>query len=206
MALAVSATLTLGAWRLDLLVILLTAHLIAHALGSHAKHDSLPYFVAEQMFQLAVLGLLAYLFPDVVARGWWQRLGTQASNYYFAGLCILSGSIVCLNVGAVVLRLCTAPLIAQIEESKQIDGLKNGGLYIGLLERAIVMFLMLINQPTGVGFLITAKSILRFGDIKDAHQRKATEYIIIGTFMSFGWGLVVAELTVLAFRHWLPTR
>lgn len=64
------------------------------------------------------------------------------------------------------------------------------------------MLLILMNQPAGVGFLITAKSILRFGDVKDSRSRKATEYIIIGTFMSFGWGLLVSALTQLAVRHW----
>jgi len=64
--------------------------------------------------------------------------------------------------------------------------------------------LILINQPAGVGFLITAKSILRFGDVKESHQRKLTEYVIIGTFLSFGWGLLIATITQLALKHWLP--
>jgi len=64
------------------------------------------------------------------------------------------------------------------------------------------MLLVLINQPAGVGFLITAKSILRFGDVKESAQRKLTEYIIIGTFLSFGWGLLIAALTQMALAHW----
>jgi len=39
--------------------------------------------------------------------------------------------------------------------------------------------------------------------VRDSSQRKLTEYIIIGTFMSFGWGLLIAVLTQLAVRHWL---
>lgn len=46
-----------------------------------------------------------------------------------------------------------------------------------------------------MGFLIAAKSILRFGEIKDARQRQEAESIIIGTFMSFGYGLLIAFLT-----------
>jgi hypothetical protein len=68
----------------------------------------------------------------------------------------------------------------------------------------ITLLLILIGQPAGVGFLITAKSILRFGDVRETSQRKMTEYIIIGTFMSFGWGLLIAVLTRIAFQHWLP--
>ena len=48
------------------------------------------------------------------------------------------------------------------------------------MERILVMLLVLMEQPNGIGFLIAAKSILRFGEIKDANQRKVAEYIIIG--------------------------
>jgi hypothetical protein len=43
--------------------------------------------------------------------------------------------------------------------------------------------------------LITAKSILRFGEIKDRRNRLEAEYIIIGTSMSFGYGMFIAYLT-----------
>ncbi len=36
------------------------------------------------------------------------------------------------------------------------------------------------------GFLIAAKSIFRFGDLSKAKDRKLTEYILIGTLLSFG--------------------
>jgi hypothetical protein len=62
--------------------------------------------------------------------------------------------------------------------------------------------LIFINQPAGIGFLVTAKSILRFGEIKGPTQRKLTEYIIIGTFMSFGWGILIATLTLAAVKRW----
>jgi hypothetical protein len=44
------------------------------------------------------------------------------------------------------------------------------------------MLLLLIDQPGGIGFLFAAKSILRFGEIKDSQHRKMAEYILIGTF------------------------
>ena len=64
------------------------------------------------------------------------------------------------------------------------------------------MILVLMGEPTGVGFLITAKSILRFGDVKESNQRKMTEYIIIGTFLSFSWALLVSALTKTALDYW----
>jgi hypothetical protein len=83
-----------------------------------------------------------------------------------------------------------------------VEGLSKGGRYIGWLERSLVMMLLLIGQASGIGFLFAAKSILRFGEIKDSHQRKMAEYIIIGTFLSFGWALITSYLTQQALRLW----
>jgi hypothetical protein len=66
------------------------------------------------------------------------------------------------------------------------------------------MLLLLMDQPNGIGFLIAAKSVLRFGEIKDPSQRKVAEYIIIGTFLSFGWALLISILTQKALRYWIP--
>jgi hypothetical protein len=49
------------------------------------------------------------------------------------------------------------------------------------------------QKPGAIGFLIAAKSILRFGELRD--HRKEAEYVIIGTMWSFACGLVVALAT-----------
>ena len=64
----------------------------------------------------------------------------------------------------------------------------GGGRVIGLLERGLIFALVLLGQPEGVGLLLAAKSILRFGAVKD--DRAASEYVIIGTLASFGWALI----------------
>jgi len=50
------------------------------------------------------------------------------------------------------------------------------------------------GQSAGIGFLIAAKSVLRFGSVGD--DRKISEYVIIGTLASFGWAMAVAFGTV----------
>ena len=37
----------------------------------------------------------------------------------------------------------------------------------------------------GIGFLLAAKSIFRFGDLNKAQELRNTEYILIGTLTSF---------------------
>ncbi len=66
---------------------------------------------------------------------------------------------------------------------------------IGQLERALIFLFVFVNQSAGIGFLIAAKSVFRFGEIKDHKHRMEAEYIIIGTLMSFGYGILVAYAT-----------
>jgi hypothetical protein len=72
--------------------------------------------------------------------------------------------------------------------------LQNAGKYIGILERVLIFLFILTNHFEAVGFLLAAKSIFRFGDLKEAHDLKLTEYVLIGTLLSFGIAIVTAML------------
>ncbi len=82
-----------------------------------------------------------------------------------------------------------------IEIQQDINqSLANAGKYIGILERLFVFGFILTNHWEGVGFLIAAKSVFRFGDLRKSKERKLTEYILIGTLMSFGIAMGVGLL------------
>ena len=70
-----------------------------------------------------------------------------------------------------------------------------------MLERLFVLVFIVSGHWEGIGFLIAAKSIFRFGDIKEYEGLKLTEYFMIGTLLSFGiaifTGIVVLELAAL---------
>lgn len=83
--------------------------------------------------------------------------------------------------------------IAKFTEGNK--SLKDAGKYIGVLERVLVFIFVILDHWEAVGFLITAKSVFRFGDLTAAKQRKLTEYVLIGTLISFG----IAILTGLIF-------
>lgn len=74
--------------------------------------------------------------------------------------------------------------------------LPNAGKYIGILERVLVFIFVVTGHWEGIGFLVAAKSVFRFGDLKDSRDRKLTEYILIGTLLSFGIALVVGVIVV----------
>ena len=73
-----------------------------------------------------------------------------------------------------------------LSEYNKDNTLEDAGAYIGILERLFVFMFIITNHWEGVGFLITAKSVFRFSDLSKAKDRKLTEYILIGTLMSFG--------------------
>ncbi|MPL93513.1 hypothetical protein SDC9_39645 [bioreactor metagenome] len=79
------------------------------------------------------------------------------------------------------------------------ESLQNAGKYIGILERLLVFLFIVTNHWEAIGFLLVAKSVFRFGDLKESKDRKLTEYILIGTHISFGIaivaGLIVLEVT-----------
>jgi hypothetical protein len=57
-----------------------------------------------------------------------------------------------------------------------------------------VFCFILTGHFEAIGFLLAAKSIFRFGDLKEAKDRKLTEYVLIGTLLSFGIALLIGLL------------
>lgn len=81
-----------------------------------------------------------------------------------------------------------------MKEDKTSDSLKNAGQYIGVLERLFIFIFIILDQWSAIGLLITAKSVFRFSDLSRAKDRKLTEYILIGTLMSFGIAIITGLL------------
>ncbi len=84
--------------------------------------------------------------------------------------------------------------------TKDNESLKDAGQYIGILERLLVFTFIIIDHWEAVGFLITAKSVFRFGDLTASKERKLTEYILIGTLISFGVAIIIG----LTYKIFIP--
>jgi hypothetical protein len=76
-------------------------------------------------------------------------------------------------------------------EEDSSEGLEKAGFWIGCLERILILTFALIGRFEAIGFLIAAKSIFRFGEIRSSNSRKEAEYILIGTMISFLIAVVV---------------
>lgn len=65
------------------------------------------------------------------------------------------------------------------------QSLPNAGKWIGYIERVLALTFILIGSIEGVGFLLAAKSVFRFGDLNKANEIRISEYVLIGTLSSF---------------------
>ncbi|WP_449253187.1 DUF3307 domain-containing protein [Brevundimonas naejangsanensis] len=197
----VLAALALGTLDPIMLGILGVTHLAMDAAKTHWMGKSLAAFIADQAVHLAViLGLAVYL-PQTAAQGAWGALEAPQQLLYYGTLAVLSGLVLSMWVGGIVIGMLMDPLAVTFTNARK--GIPNGGRYIGWLERGLTFTFFMIGHPEGVGFLLAAKSVLRFGDIQSSHEREHTEYVIIGTMLSFGWALVVAIGARAAAAHWL---
>ena len=107
----------------------------------------------------------------------------------------LLGALFLTTPAAIFIRV----IIAKWIPSKASTSLQDAGKFIGVLERLLIFLFVCTHHFEAVGFLLAAKSIFRFGDLKEAHDIKLTEYVLIGTLLSFGIALIVA-LGVTNFR------
>jgi len=112
----------------------------------------------------------------------------------------ITGLVFLLNPTSYIIRMVIAKwqpesdLLFSVHQSSNVDdklSLESAGKLIGMLERVLVFVFIYMGRWEGVGFLLAAKSVFRFGDLKDAHSMKLTEYVLIGTLLSFGIAIVI---------------
>ncbi len=192
----------LGGLPVVVLVVLFISHLAIDAAKVHLASDRPAWFVVDQALHLGVMVFLAWVDPRAAERvGWIGRLSPEQVELCRVAVVYLGGVVLCVPTGAAVVRVFVSPLTDQLHD-KLLEGLASGGKYIGWLERGLIFLMVIMRMPEGIGFLFAAKSIFRFNDLKDPGQRKFAEYVIIGTFLSFGWALLAAHLTQELLAGW----
>ncbi|MFZ3069675.1 MAG: DUF3307 domain-containing protein [Anaerolineaceae bacterium] len=84
-------------------------------------------------------------------------------------------------------------------ESKQDEtNAVSIGLYIGYLERLLIVFFMISGIYTGLGLLGTLKTIARF---KQLENRENAEYFILGTLLSMLMGIFFGALLTWVIKY-----
>lgn len=142
-------------------------------LNNHSKLGKASFFI-DQMSHLIVIIFVVILFEKYCEI---QLIFDIKINLKY--LLIFTGYLICLKPSNIFVKEVFKAFDITISQD---NGLPNAGKLIGILERFLVFTFIILNQFEVVGFLIAAKSILRYKD--DATLK--TEYVLIGTMLSFG--------------------
>lgn len=141
-------------------------------------------FFIDQFLHLVVIFVVAILF---------FKYFNKFDFYVDFGKKPIAGVILCF-------LFCTKPVNIIIREImktfdieiKMNDDLPNAGKLIGITERFLILTFIFLQQFEAIGFLLAAKSILRYKNDDDNNTIK-TEYVLIGTLLSFGLALAISQ-------------
>jgi hypothetical protein len=112
-------------------------------------------------------------------------------SFYNAQFWVITSAIVFLTKPVSIIIKNIISIWTPENKDKKDNSLENAGNFIGILERLFVFYFVMTNHIEAIGFLLAAKSIFRFGDLKEAKDRKLTEYVLIGTLLSFGIAFLI---------------
>lgn len=175
--------LLIGSWTLAIAVLLV--HFLIDTLKIYAQKERTTvrwFWIDQGLHILSLLALYYFWFqPD-----WYSIELFDSPIFWIYVTAILFLTSVSGILIQVVLKKWSDELVVM-----ENDSLKDAGKYIGILERLLIFLLIVAGFWQPIGFLIAAKSIFRFGDLKEAKDRKLTEYILMGTLLSFTLAIVV---------------
>jgi len=169
-----------GLW----ILLIAVSHFSIDAIKIHCS-KGLWSFVIDQLLHLGILIAISNIYEPA------KELPLQmidSSDSFSIPLLILA-ILLCMKPANILIKLILEKY--QVGESESCNNIKNAGAKIGNLERILTIVFVLLGQFEAIGFIVAAKSILRFKDTDTAK----TEYVLAGTFLSFGIA-ILCGLTV----------
>lgn len=161
------------------------------------------WFITDQILHLMVLLLIAFAWENQITSI--NQFINAIGNINWINIPFIGNHIWIYLTAIIFLTKPTSVIIRNIisiwtpeKKSKKDNSLQNAGNYIGIIERLFVFYFVITGHYEAIGFLLAAKSIFRFGDLKEAKDRKLTEYVLIGTLISFGFAFIIALLVNLS--------
>lgn len=169
-----------------------------HLTAKHLIHDGAGTYVADQFVHFLTVVLASWLISPGMS---FKALAAPLQASRNMGTKFLVVPVIYLAVifgGGYLIRFLTRSLTESVRDEefeKAGEQLQNAGLYIGWLERFLILTALLLRSPAAVGLILTAKAITRYPEFKSA---RFAEYVLIGTLLSVSLAFVGA-----IFLTWL---
>ncbi|MBU3001508.1 MULTISPECIES: DUF3307 domain-containing protein [Roseovarius] len=189
-----SLLLIFGQWDAPALYLLALSHIFIDTIKVQLFDDRFRAHILDQIAHIATLLITAALAPTL-----WADAPLAPLTWLPESALLLAGLLYATRAGGFAVGKLMEPFSPELTR----QSLPGGGQMIGILERGLIFGLMIAGLPAGIGFLIAAKSVLRFETIQSGGEddsRQMAEYVIIGTLASFAWALAVSMGT-LALLH-----
>lgn len=178
----------IGYWSLALVIMILHFMIDVFKLYLQKENSRVNWFLIDQGLHLLSI-IAVWMF-------WWYseiEMSLLSLNQdiwiYVTALLLIT------SVSGIVIQVLMSGWSEKLHD-ENTGSLVNAGKYIGILERVFVFIFIVTGHWEGIGFLLAAKSVFRFGDLKESKNRKLTEYVLIGTLLSFGIAMVVGLVTL----------
>lgn len=177
--------LLLQSWDVTVIIVVTHAAIDIFKIFSQTEDTRRKWFFYDQSLHIVVIIAIVYWITGVDL--------FLIKQWFYDNLIIIVGIIFLTIPSSVVIKEVISRWEPDSEDDSP-DSLEKAGAYIGIIERLFVFTFVMAGQWNAIGFLIAAKSVFRFGDLKESHDRKLTEYMLIGTLISVGLASVVGAI------------
>lgn len=156
--------------------------------GTKRRYD-LYYFVGDQLLHILMIVIISWWWYSINSN-WeqFQWLLTLIQNHPIRVYTIIAILLVLKPINILILQILRSCKLDNENESEERDNFHAGAL-IGYTERSLILIFVILAQYEAIGFLIAAKSILRFTEASSGNVK--SEYVLTGTLLSLIFALVL---------------
>jgi len=180
-------SLSVGFWWAALLIAVL--HLIIDGLKSVCKNLKGAFFI-DQLLHLAVIVAVVALINNKGETSFPAWLPETKVLLWIVAFAF------CLRPANFIIQNIFKEAKISIPDSGKEQSLPNAGRVIGNVERMLTLVFVMLGQYEAIGFLLAAKSLLRFRETDTVKS----EYVLVGTLLSFGIAILWGGAVVLILK------
>ena len=175
-------------------MLLLGAVFISHLLIDKTVDFYLQRIKCKKIYRIVIdqtchIAALYFLFWGIDT--WCEELAIYHNGYLFILIILLAVKPSAILVDKLLLLLD--------KQDKETEFIMDAGTMIGILERIIIVTLCIFGDMSGIGFIIAAKTMVRYGEFakegtEDAKTKLTRTKYLFGTLASTGMALGVYGL------------
>ena len=172
-------SMSLGYWWAALMIAVL--HLIIDGLKSVCKNVRGAFFI-DQLLHLAVIVAAVIIYNNVCEVAFPTWLPETKVLLWMVAF------VFCLRpANFFIQNIFKEAKITVPTNGEENQSLPNAGHVIGNVERMLSLVFVMLGQYSAIGFLLAAKSLLRFRET----DTMKSEYVLVGTLLSFGIAILL---------------